>query len=180
MVGVEAGSFRWGGKFEDCDVWCSSWGGGQVSLSLWFLDKGGKVKYSPRISFACSNPFRMCPGGGSPSGILQVERRSCGMVCCHDSVAGCIVECIWLGELSGADSRFNAGSLGSSSTMAGGGALRDFFGGCWLVWSGGFAGGRASLDPDLRSQTGGELFRTLLRKFRYSFFFSAGIASAPT
>ena len=38
------------------------------------------------------------------------------------------------------------------------------------VESGGFAGGRASLDPDLRSHTVGLLPQTLLRKLLYSDF----------
>jgi hypothetical protein len=52
-----------GRKMREGDV-CSSWGGWYGLLSLgWFIF--GKLKDSPKISFACSSPFEQGLGGSS-------------------------------------------------------------------------------------------------------------------
>jgi hypothetical protein len=56
------------------------------------------------ISFAWSKPFRMCLSGGSPSGMLQHDRRSSWFVRCSQSVAGCVLVCIWFELTAGGDS----------------------------------------------------------------------------
>ena len=49
-------------------------GGAAVHLSLGWFDTGENNDLH-RISFACSNPFRMCHGGGSSLGRLQADWR---------------------------------------------------------------------------------------------------------
>ena len=90
MIVAAAGSFSGGRRWRVGDVGLRSMWGGHTSFSLGLLDTG-KCEDSPSISLACSIPFRMCRGGGSPSGILQADRRSCWFMVWGHSVAGCVL-----------------------------------------------------------------------------------------
>jgi hypothetical protein len=68
--------FSSGRQLEEDNVGWHSWGGCRALLSLGWLNSG-KYYDSPKISFACSSPFKWGCGGGSPSGMDHEDRRSC-------------------------------------------------------------------------------------------------------